>query len=153
MTIDFTRLFDYTRWADRRLLAHLEHVGEVPPQALTLYAHVVNAERIWLLRIQGVDTNAMEIWPSLTLEECRTLTYETGTLYAAYLEDATDAELERFVQYRNQTGAEYRTRVFDILTHVSLHGAYHRGQIATRLREAGIEPVNTDFITFVREGG
>ena len=40
----------------------------------------------------------------------------------------------------------------DIVTHVALHGAYHRGQIAWVLRHGAGEPVSTDFITMVREG-
>jgi uncharacterized damage-inducible protein DinB len=46
---------------------------------------------------------------------------------------------------------EFQTPIKDLLMHVALHGSYHRGQIAQALRLAGGEPVNTDFITFVRE--
>ena len=41
----------------------------------------------------------------------------------------------------------------EILEHLHLHGAYHRGQIAAWMRWEGIAPVNTDFITFVRMEG
>lgn len=34
---------------------------------------------------------------------------------------------------------------------IGRHGTYHRGQVAARLRAAGDEPVNTDFITFARQ--
>jgi uncharacterized damage-inducible protein DinB len=40
--------------------------------------------------------------------------------------------------------------VIDILTHVVVHGAYHRGQIAKLLGRAGVAAVNTDYITFAR---
>ncbi|NIP57628.1 MAG: damage-inducible protein DinB, partial [Gemmatimonadetes bacterium] len=46
---------------------------------------------------------------------------------------------------------EFRTPIGEILLHVLLHGSYHRGQIALRMRDVGEEPVNTDLITFVRE--
>jgi uncharacterized damage-inducible protein DinB len=39
-----------------------------------------------------------------------------------------------------------------VLTHVVLHGAYHRGQIAADLRAAGLEPPYTDFIEAARRG-
>jgi uncharacterized damage-inducible protein DinB len=32
-----------------------------------------------------------------------------------------------------------------------VHANYHRGQVATRLRDNGLEPINTDFITYCRE--
>jgi uncharacterized damage-inducible protein DinB len=54
------------------------------------------------------------------------------------------------VEYKNLSRKEFlSTR--DILTHVAMHGTYHRGQIAAALRAADITPPNTDFITFVRE--
>jgi uncharacterized damage-inducible protein DinB len=37
-----------------------------------------------------------------------------------------------------------------VLLHVVSHGAYHRGQIASDLRNSGGEPVLTDFIHWVR---
>jgi len=39
-----------------------------------------------------------------------------------------------------------------ILTHVVLHGAYHRGQIATIVRGSGETPAYTDYIHCVRQG-
>ena len=40
----------------------------------------------------------------------------------------------------------------DILTHVTMHGAYHRAQIAAAVRESGGEPAYTDFIHAARQG-
>ncbi len=40
----------------------------------------------------------------------------------------------------------------DILTHVVLHSAYHRGQIASQVRSGGEQPAYTDFIHAARQG-
>jgi uncharacterized damage-inducible protein DinB len=56
----------------------------------------------------------------------------------------------RRVTYRNSAGREFASPVEDILLHVALHGAYHRGQIAAALRGAGAVPEPTDFIAFAR---
>ena len=40
----------------------------------------------------------------------------------------------------------------DILAHVVLHSAYHRGQIAAAVRAGGGEPAYTDMIHAVRQG-
>jgi uncharacterized damage-inducible protein DinB len=37
-----------------------------------------------------------------------------------------------------------------MLTHVTLHGAYHRGQIAASIRAGGDTPTATDYIAFIR---
>lgn len=71
--------------------------------------------------------------------------------YRRYLEALSEEKLNATMTYRNSKGLEFTNAVSDTLTHVSLHGSYHRGQIAQALRNAGHEPVNTDFITFVRE--
>jgi uncharacterized damage-inducible protein DinB len=58
--------------------------------------------------------------------------------------------LDQFISYKNSTGKEFKKSIRDILTHVALHGQYHRGQINLLLRIDGMEPINTDFITFRR---
>ena len=40
--------------------------------------------------------------------------------------------------------------VIAVLTHVALHGSYHRGQIAALIRSGGDEPINTDYIMWLR---
>jgi uncharacterized damage-inducible protein DinB len=57
------------------------------------------------------------------------------------------------VAYRTSRGEPFTTRLEDILAHVVLHGAHHRGQIALRVREAGGDPAGTDYITYVRRAG
>ena len=54
--------------------------------------------------------------------------------------------------YRNTRGEEFENAVEEILTQVFLHSAYHRGQIASTLRDAGHEPALTDFIHALRTG-
>ena len=39
-----------------------------------------------------------------------------------------------------------------MLTHVVMHSAYHRGQIASHMRESGLTPAYTDFIHGIRQG-
>jgi uncharacterized damage-inducible protein DinB len=42
--------------------------------------------------------------------------------------------------------------VADVLTHVAMHGVYHRGQIAGAVRAANGTPAYTDYIQAVRTG-
>jgi len=59
--------------------------------------------------------------------------------------------LAEAVDYKNSKGEPWRNRVEDVLTHVIMHSAYHRGQIAMEMRAAGMEPAYTDFIHAVRQ--
>jgi uncharacterized damage-inducible protein DinB len=64
----------------------------------------------------------------------------------------TPAQLFRPIAYTNTKGEPWTNTVGDILTHVVLHSAYHRGQIAAGLRASGQPPAYTDFIHCVRQG-
>jgi uncharacterized damage-inducible protein DinB len=56
------------------------------------------------------------------------------------------------VSYVNSKGEPWTNRAEDILLHVVFHSAYHRGQIASDMRPAGLQPAYTDFIHAIRSG-
>jgi len=148
------RLVEHMFWADRRVLELLRESGATrSAEALRLYAHVLAAERVWLLRMEGRDASAQPIWPDWTLEQVEEAAVSARAEYERLLEGLTGEGLHRTVEYTNSRGTPFRTRVADILLHVAMHGSYHRGQIAAAVRRAGGEPVNTDYITYVRELG
>lgn len=147
------RLFDHVAWADRRVLELLDAApGARREPALRLFAHVLAAERVWLLRLRGEDAAHQPIWPELSPAELKALQAANEEDYARLLDGLDDGGLAAEVAYANSQGVAFRTAVADVLTHVALHGSYHRGQVAAAVRAAGEEPVNTDFITFAREG-
>lgn len=143
------RLFEHLFWADARVLDLLRSVND--ERSLGLFAHLLAAERVWLRRLRGDDSSSLAIWPTLSLPECAALAETNRAAYADYLSGLTERALTNKVTYRNSQGAEFRTSRQDILTHVALHGSYHRGQIMQSIRGFGAEPVNTDYITWVRE--
>ncbi len=148
---DFGGAFRYETWASRRLLARLREVRVLDPRIRKLFAHVQTGFRVWAMRIRGEGSRGVAIWPDLTLEESEALIGENEAAYAAILAAQGEANLSRKVSYTNQHGLSYETAAGDILRHVITHGSYHRGQIALLLRQSGEEPLNTDYITFVRE--
>jgi uncharacterized damage-inducible protein DinB len=136
-------------WADRQALQALRACPAAQGEALPLFAHVVAAEHIWLARLRGREAGH-PVWPPLTLAECEALAGENAAGYAAVLGELSEADLATAVRYRNTKGEEFATPILDVLTHVVIHGAYHRGQIAKALGRAGVPAVNTDYITFAR---
>ena len=146
-------MFEHMAWADERAVAMVASSPEIARSsgAHRFLSHIVAAERVWLLRLRGEDSTAHPIWPDWTLEQIRNTALENARAYRELIANAREAELARIVEYRNSQGVAFRTPFVDILTQVLLHGSYHRGQIALAMRGAGLAPVNTDFITFVRE--
>jgi uncharacterized damage-inducible protein DinB len=146
------RMYAHMDWADQRLLTLMNTVALARARAsMRLFSHLLAAERVWMLRLRGEDSSVQAIWPELTLEELNMLAAENRSAYARYLDALDEGDLTSEVAYTNQQGSPYRTKVCDILIHVAMHGSYHRGQIAAVVRGAGAEPVNTDYITYVRE--
>jgi uncharacterized damage-inducible protein DinB len=153
MTLDvIERMYAHMHWADEQLLALMNSVPLARAQpSMRLFSHLLAAERVWMLRLRGENSSVQAIWPELTLEELNAMAAANRGDYAHYLPSLGEGDLTSEVAYASQRGDSYRTEVGDILIHVAMHGSYHRGQIASAIRAAGADPVNTDYITYVRE--
>ena len=143
------RLFDYELWALRRLLEALESSPR-SESAATTFAHVLHAYQIWHDRIDGID-GPVTPWEKLTIPECRDMLDRLERRYRVTLERLTRDDLRSSVTYRTTEGQQSSNSTGDILLHLSLHSAYHRGQVNRYIREAGGEPAVIDFIVFARE--
>ena len=143
------RLLQYDAWANMETLSSLR-VGTPPPRSLKWMAHIVGAECLWLARLRGEPT-PLPVWPELEVGSCGKLLEELSRRWPEYLEDSAEA-LGDSVTYTNSKGESWTNTVEEVLTHVTIHSAYHRGQIASDLRAAGKVPAYTDYIHAVRQG-
>jgi uncharacterized damage-inducible protein DinB len=147
---DYLRQFAYDEWANQEVLAAMRSAGG-DDRSLTLLAHILAAERLWLERVRQ-QPQSSPVWPKETLENCAAEITEMGRLWREYLEKTTDGALAETVSYKNSKGEPWTSTLADILTHVIMHSAYHRGQIASQMRASGKTPAYTDFIHAVRQG-
>jgi uncharacterized damage-inducible protein DinB len=145
----FTRLFKHLEWADARVLASLRGARNQQQRNLELFAHILGSEHNWLSRINGTAAR-VAIWPTLTLDECERLAAENVGAFNELVSGLTPELLQKPVTYKNSAGDQFTSTIEDMLTHVALHGAYHRGQIASSIRASGDTPNATDYIAFVR---
>ena len=143
------RLLAYDAWANQEAIASLRAAEAPPPKALRALAHLVGAGRLWLARLEGSKAKPPAVWPELSLEEAAAGVDELAGQWRTFAE-VDGADLDRRVSYTNSKGEPWTSSVADILTHVVLHGSYHRGQIASDLRAAGFTPAYTDYIEAVR---
>ena len=144
-----TKLVAHLAWADDRVLAALRSATAPDPSCLELFAHVLAAEHVWLARLKG-DTPRHPVWPTLSLEACAGLVQANQRELTSYVGALRGADLARGITYTNSAGQQFTSSVEDILLQISLHGTYHRGQIAWALRRGGSVPMPTDYIAFVR---
>jgi uncharacterized damage-inducible protein DinB len=147
----FRRQFAYDEWANREVLRTLRASGKAHARAVQLLAHILSAGRLWHERLLA-QPQSLPVWPEFDLEQCEAQVADVGRLWREYLRPLSIAGLEQNLSYKNSKGEPWSSTVRDILTHVLMHGAYHRGQIATSMRAGGSTPAFTDFIHAVRQG-
>ena len=148
----FQDTLTYDLWATGKSLeATLALPGAKGATARAALGHLLAAQRIWLARLQGAQhDNAF--FPDLSGEELSQYYARNVAAWTAYKDALTDDEVARVVVFKNMKGIEYKRSVRKILTHLVLHGQYHRGQIALRLRMEGGTPIPTDYTYWTDEG-
>ena len=152
----YRKLYRYDRWANGEVVRVLASAGDAPSpeavqRAVKLLAHVVGAEWTWLARL-SIPTEETAVWPEMDLGQCGRQIDLLGNVWQGYLNGASPADIEKTIEYRNSKGERWQSRVEDVLLHVAMHSAYHRGQIALEMRAAGLNPAYTDFIQATRAG-
>jgi uncharacterized damage-inducible protein DinB len=144
------RQFAYDAWANREVLSGLRASPRPAAGPLHLLAHILSAERLWLERIRE-QPQSLPVWPDFSFEQCEAQITDTARLWQEFLGQLSPAGLSAEVSYKNSKGEHWTSSLEDILTHVTLHSAYHRGQIASHLRAGGETPAYTDYIHAVRQ--
>lgn len=153
----YRRWFAYEQESHRSVLASLRAVpasgrGASYQRALDLFGHLIAARRLWLHRFGRGEDATPELFPrSVTLEEVEAGLQAVEVGWGRYLESLDDDEVARAFDYRSYEGDRYRNVVEDILTQLFGHSWYHRGQIASLVRQCGGEPAVTDFVYWTRE--
>lgn len=145
------RQFAYDEWANREVLTALKKSGADTSRSRQLLAHILSAERLWLERILS-QPQSVAVWPDSSFEQCEMQIADLKQEWRKFFEQLTSARLAEKINYKNSRGESLISGVQDILTHVVMHSAYHRGQIASQMRAGGQTPAYTDFIHAVRTG-
>lgn len=147
----FRRQFAYDGWANREVMAAIRAHGGENERVLSLMSHIVAAERLWLERLEQ-RPQSLAVWPRGDLGWGEGQAAELKRLWTEYLQQISCDDLARKISYKNSKGEAWSSTMEDVLTHVILHSAYHRGQIASHMRNMGKTPAYTDFIHGVRQG-
>src|SRR5579884_136880 len=149
----YRRWFDYEQDAHRRVLASLATVPEERrtcpafAKAVVLLGHLAAARLLWLYRFGVATEPPTDFFPQgLSVAEVTTRLGQAQEAWTTYFKKLDDAELARAFEYQSLDGGRFRNTVQDILTQLFGHSWYHRGQIASLIREAGGEPAATDFV-------
>ncbi|MGH9716512.1 MAG: DinB family protein [Candidatus Acidiferrales bacterium] len=158
---DVRQLYDFNAWANKRTI---DSCAALSPEQFTrdlgssfksvrdTLAHIHGAQWIWLERWHGRTPSGL---PSAAdfpdFETVRQRFAEIDRNLVDYAASLTAEDLHRVISLKTSSGGVYAQPLWQMLQHLANHGTYHRGQIATMLRQLGCKPTSTDLIGFYRE--
>jgi uncharacterized damage-inducible protein DinB len=145
------RQFSYDEWANREVLNAIRSADGANQRSLQLMSHILAAELVWLERLKR-QPQSLPVWPEPDLVQCEAQAAKLGGQWLEFLDLLTAGDVSQSITYKNSKGEEWTSTIVDVLTHVVIHSAYHRGQIASHMRANGQTPAYTDFIHGVRQG-
>ncbi|MFL6193819.1 MAG: DinB family protein [Thermoanaerobaculia bacterium] len=151
------QLLLYTLWADRLCL---DAARGVPPEALAREAgvsfgsllgtlcHILGSQRRWLARFTGQQATAGDpAFPDV--ESLAAGWSETASELEFFLASLTEEQLAAEIAWVDSEGPTYSRPLWQPVCHMVNHSTYHRGQVASLMRQLGYQPPRTDLIHFL----
>ena len=155
----FSELANYSNWTDAIVMDWLSQLNEQQweQEIVSSFSsikdtaiHMVSAKKIWV-----------DFWTNAT-DPIYLSTHFTGNLgeliqtwqkdsddLAQFIEDFPEDKYNKLIKVTYPDGRWAEMEFWKTLPHYVNHATYHRGQIVTMLRQAGvIELRNTDLFTF-----
>jgi uncharacterized damage-inducible protein DinB len=164
MTVkDLDVLFEYDRWANRKLLGAITSL--TPDQFVRSVAgaygsvrntmvHIYSAEWGWVDRCGGpARGERLDAINYPTIESVVTLWNTVEGHVGDFLSTLNDEDLGRAVEFSLGQGPKQSMLVGELMQHAAVHAIHHRGQLALLLRSLGVVPGNFDIMFFFQERG
>ena len=167
-SVDIRLLYQYDRWANRRVLKaastlnaeqFTRDLGGSFRSVRHLLLHIIGGEWIWLaywknppttleslaeLRTQRDALFSPDVLPDLSTVESKWM--ETEAEQIRFVNQLSDEDLEKMLPFRGT-----QIKLTHLMQHLANHSTYHRGQLALAMRQLGGEPLATDFHVFLVE--
>lgn len=144
------QLLDYEFWANMRIIKALTPIANPPERAVAIMGHILAAQHVWYGRMTQ-ESVIMPIWEEIPVSWMIETAERQHRQVISYVEILSAKELSQPVPYTNTKGEAYQNSRLDMLTHMSHHAAYHRGQVVQLIRPLLTEAPMTDFIIWARE--
>jgi uncharacterized damage-inducible protein DinB len=158
---DFSTLYDFNAWANLRTL---DSCAALSPDQFTrdlassfrsvrdTLAHIYGAEWIWLERWHGRTPSALPApadFPDLDSVRRRLTAIDRDLV--DYVASLSQDDVQRVLEFKAITAGTVAQPLWQCLQHLANHSTYHRGQIATMLRQLGGKATSTDMVVFYRD--
>ncbi|HAL57821.1 MAG TPA: damage-inducible protein DinB [Bacteroidetes bacterium] len=154
-------LYEFDTWATTRML---DVVAALPEELYTknlgssfgsmhgTLVHIYAGGRIWLDRWKGEPRpQLVKVEDVPTFQRLKDERARWSKDMAEFLSALTEEQLQTPLSYTDTKGATHSQILWKQMQHLVNHSTFHRGQVATLLRQLGIKPPPTDLIVYYRD--
>ncbi len=158
--------YDYHKWANNRVFAHLETLpAEVYEQQIenvftsisAVIGHIYQVDGMWLSVMSGdsfeqtmqVISEIQKKLSDKSQARMKSLFSELSEQYDTFLNRQKD--LDQLMTIEHPTFGKQQFALSGLVEHVVNHGTYHRGNITAMLRQQGHAGVPTDYVIYLNE--
>lgn len=140
----FIDIFEYHHHFNQQLVDVLiKHEQILGQRTIQTFFHTLNAHNIWNSRILGKPEFGVQ--QSHLLENCKGIDLDN---FRETFEIINTIDFDKRLIHTNAKGYHYNNSIREVLFHINNHSTHHKGQIIADLRNAGIEPLITDYIFY-----
>ncbi len=152
----------YNLWANHKIIDALKLLNDEQinqeitssfPSIFKTVLHLLDAESIWWQRLklqEHIEVPSQLFAGNFT--ELQKKLLQQSALFDEWVSNANEHQLQHVFAYQRSKSEQHKQQVGQALLHLFNHGAYHRGQIITMLRQLGVTNVpSTDFNVFIRQ--
>jgi uncharacterized damage-inducible protein DinB len=148
--------FLYKAWANKQTLGEIEKIDQVKyPDKLIMAIRLLNhthvVDKIFIAHLTGTSHpfTATNTQDTPLIKDLRQSVEETDQWLITFSKNVSPTELNNTINFTFTDGDSGAMSVRDILNHLVIHGAYHRGNIGMLLADCELERPNDTFTRFL----
>jgi len=143
----YAEQFQYTKWAQHKLIEVTLGLNPLPDTIHSLFSHLILAPEIWFERYHQQSSTGNP-WGLVAPAE---LLLRSAAILEVWRTEVARLSVEELTQpftFVDRKG-ETRELVLEVVVQQLLyHSIYHRGQLAIFIREQGIQVPPTDYLVY-----
>jgi len=155
------QLLDFDFWANEEFFDQIEELPseEISKQRESLMNSILNSvnhllviDYIWLAHMKGEGHGYTHLQTILhdDIKMLREDKKKSAKAVRDYVENLSDEELEEVVEYELIGGNKGKLSRYMIITHLAMHGSYHRGFIADMFGQVPVMSPGQDIPVWER---
>lgn len=115
--------------------------------------HIIGAQNAWVERLLRKEpvTNLQKEFRG-TKEELLDFWKKSSASFKEFVAGFEETRLTETFSFRRFNGEQYALAYYQVIAHVVNHGAYHRGQLVTMLRQVGYTDVSSTDLSGFYDG-